>query len=448
MTAHVDPHGKRVPGGRTPRRPLTREALLAGAPRRTRECVARAPRRWSKEGCTHGNSCTELTADPIPGKPSAAERRLRPGTDAQAWLDAIGQHRKGTSAPYLPADPEPRPGGRRRPSTTPASAGRSLSPLAGIPMAVKDNICTQGLPTTCASKMLEDFIPPYDATVYEKLRGSRACWARLNMDEFAMGSSTENSAFQMTRNPRDPSRVPGRLLGRQRRRRWRRGKRAFALGSDTGGSIRQPAAFCGVVGMKPTYGSVSRYGLIAFASSLDQIGPLTRTVARTRAGAGLPSAGHDRRDSTSRPERGYNSHGRAAEAGRQGHAHRPCPRSIFGEGLAPAVRKQIRWQRRQGSETLGARDRRGVACRPWITPCRPTMSSPARRLPPTWPALTACATAIRAEEYEDIDDLYKKSPQRGLRRGGQAADYAGHLRPERRATTTPITKRRCRCARW
>lgn len=214
-----------------------------------------------------------------------------------------------------------------------------LPPLAGIPAGIKDNICTKGVLTTCASRMLENFIPPYDAAVMEQMKANHVVMlGKLNMDEFAMGSTTEHSYFKVTRNPHDLSRVPGGSSGGAAAA-VSAYEAAFCLGSDTGGSIRQPAAFCGVVGMKPTYGTVSRYGLVAFASSLDQIGPLTRTV-EDNALVLESVISQDQRDTTSlaHPNPDFLS---CLEKGVQG-LRIALPKEYFAPGIAPEIRQAVK----------------------------------------------------------------------------------------------------------
>ena len=177
-------------------------------------------------------------------------------------------------------------------------AGDLVGPLAGVPVALKDNLCTQGLLTTCSSKILHNFVPTYTAEAVRNLiRAGEVILGKTNMDEFAMGSTTETSAFGPTKNPRNAEHVPGGSSGGSAAA-VAAGECVYAIGSDTGGSIRQPASYCGVVGMKPTYGTVSRYGLIAYGSSLDQIGPLTKDVTDCAAVLEV-LASHDEKDSTS-----------------------------------------------------------------------------------------------------------------------------------------------------
>jgi aspartyl-tRNA(Asn)/glutamyl-tRNA(Gln) amidotransferase subunit A len=217
---------------------------------------------------------------------------------------------------------------------------RKTQPLTGMPLAVKDNLCTEGVPTTCSSRMLQHFIPPYDATVIAKLRAQDyLLLGKTNLDEFAMGSSTEHSAFGPSRNPWNLHCVPGGSSG---------GSAAAvaaeecvaALGSDTGGSIRQPAAFCGVVGLKPTYGRVSRYGLVAFASSLDQVGPITKDVSDAALLLGV-IAGHDPMDSTSAdvPVPDYTKALRKKDLKKLTVG---VPMEFFAEGLDPEVEQAVK----------------------------------------------------------------------------------------------------------
>ncbi|MBI4307819.1 MAG: Asp-tRNA(Asn)/Glu-tRNA(Gln) amidotransferase subunit GatA [Chloroflexi bacterium] len=213
------------------------------------------------------------------------------------------------------------------------------SPLLGVPMQIKDNMCTQGVRTTCSSRMLQQFVPPYSAHVVERLfQAGAPMVGKGNMDEFAMGSSTENSAFFPTHNPWDVERVPGGSSGGPAAA-VAAGEAFYALGSDTGGSIRQPAGFCNIVGLKPTYGLVSRYGLVAFASSLDQIGPMTRDV--TDCALVLNAiAGHDPRDSTSYP-RPVPDYTKALLPDLKG-LRIGVPKEFFGEGIESDIAEVLR----------------------------------------------------------------------------------------------------------
>lgn len=231
------------------------------------------------------------------------------------------------------------------------AAGQARGVLDGIPVGLKDVIAVTGQPLTASSKMLANFVSPYDATVTTKLKNAGAVlWGRLNCDEFAMGSSTENSAFGPAGNPWDPTRVPGGSSGGSSAA-LAAGEAIATLGSDTGGSIRQPAALCGVVGLKPTYGLVSRFGLIAYASSLDQIGPFARTVEDAAIVLGA-IAGHDERDSTS--FRTEIPDYRAELATRRGPWKLGIPKEYFGEGLDPeigaAVEQAIAYYKNLGCE--------------------------------------------------------------------------------------------------
>jgi len=287
--------------------------------------------------------------------------------------------------------------------------GEAKSPLSGIPVALKDNICTEGIKTTCASKMLHNFIPPYNATVSKKLLDDDAVIiGKLNMDEFAMGGSTENSYFKSARNPWDLERVPGGSSGGSAAA-VAANLTAFALGSDTGGSIRQPASFCGVVGMKPTYGAVSRFGLVAFASSLDQIGPLTKDVTDCAIVLNCIT-GHDPMDSTSANVE-YPDYTKALVNDVKG-LKIGIPKEYMGEGLNPEVRKAV-------LDAVEVLKKLGAQCEEFSLPLT-EYAIPAYYLISSAEASSNLARydgikyGYRAEKFTDLLDLYKQSRSEGF----------------------------------
>ena len=284
-----------------------------------------------------------------------------------------------------------------------------INELAGIPIGIKDNICTKGIKTTCSSKMLENFVSPYDATVMEKVNAERLIdLGKLNMDEFAMGASTEHSYFKKTRNPWNLNKVPGGSSG---------GAAAavaanmvpWALGSDTGGSIRQPASFCGVVGLKPTYGLVSRYGLVAFASSLDQIGPITKDV---RDSAMLLNiiAGHDKKDSTS-VDIEKKDYLKALKNDVKG-LKIGVPKEFFGEGINEEVKEKLK-ESIEIYKELGAEVEefsldiaKYSLATYYIIACAEASSNLGR--------FDGIRYGYRAKEFKDLTDLFRKSRSEGF----------------------------------
>ena len=289
-------------------------------------------------------------------------------------------------------------------------SGEIKNSLAGIPIGIKDNICTKGVKTTCSSKMLENFISPYDATVMEKINAENMVMlGKLNMDEFAMGGSTEYSYFHVTRNPWNLNKVPGGSSG---------GSAAavaanlvpWSLGSDTGGSIREPASFCGVVGLKPTYGLVSRYGLVAFASSLDQIGPITKDVKDCAMLLNV-IAGHDERDSTSANVekqdyvKALRNNVKGLKIG--------IPKEFFGEGINKEVKESLEKAIEKYKE-LGAEveecsldiAKYSLAAY-YIIACAEASSNLGR--------FDGIRYTYRTKEFSNLKELYKKTRSEGFR---------------------------------
>ena len=280
---------------------------------------------------------------------------------------------------------------------------------AGIPIGIKDNICTNGIKTTCSSKMLENFVSPYDATVITKIKeNNMPILGKLNMDEFAMGSSTENSAIKITRNPWNLNKVPGGSSG---------GSAAavaanlvpWALGSDTGGSIREPASFCGIVGLKPTYGLVSRSGLVAFASSLDQIGPMTKDVEDSALLLNI-IAGHDENDSTSvkREKIDYTKNLKNSIQGMK----IGVPKEFFGEGINPEVKKSleksIEEYKKLGAivEECSLDVSESSLAAYYIIACAEASSNLGR--------FDGIRYGYRAKDYKDLKELFVKSRTEGF----------------------------------
>ena len=284
-----------------------------------------------------------------------------------------------------------------------------INELAGIPIGIKDNICTKGIKTTCSSKMLENFVSPYDATVMEKVNAEKLIdLGKLNMDEFAMGASTEHSYFKKTRNPWNLNKVPGGSSG---------GAAAavaanmvpWTLGSDTGGSIRQPASFCGVVGLKPTYGLVSRYGLVAFASSLDQIGPITKDV-RDSAMLLNVIAGHDKKDSTS-VDLEKKDYLKALKNDVKG-LKIGVPKEFFGEGINEEVKEKLKESieiyKELGAvvEEFSLDIAKYSLATYYIIACAEASSNLGR--------FDGIRYGYRAKEFKDLTDLFRKSRSEGF----------------------------------
>lgn len=347
----------------------------------------------------------KLTAVQLSEKIRAGE--IRVAEAVQAALDAIEEKDQTINA-FITVDRE---GALKAAEEIQKKidAGELTGPLAGVPVAVKDNICTKGLKTTCASKILYNFVPTYNAEVIENLRrAGMVVVGKTNMDEFAMGSTTETSFFGVTRNPRNPEHVPGGSSGGSCAA-VGAGEVLCALGSDTGGSIRQPSSFCGVTGLKPTYGAVSRYGLIAYGSSLDQIGPVARDV-RDCAALFSVIASHDRKDSTSVELEDYDFMGALKDdvfGLKVG-----IPNEYFGEGLDPQVKERV-------LHAAGLLEQRGAQVEHF------DLGMLEYAIPAYYVIASAEASSnlerfdgvkygFRAEEYRGLHDMYKETRSQGF----------------------------------
>ncbi len=287
--------------------------------------------------------------------------------------------------------------------------GKLTGPLAGVPVAVKDNICTKGFATTCGSRMLEHFVPPYDAFAARKLKEAGiVILGKANMDEFAMGSTTETSWYGVTRNPRNTQHVPGGSSGGSCAA-VAAGECFAALGSDTGGSIRQPSSFCGVTGIKPTYGTVSRQGLMAYGSSLDQIGPIGKDVADCAALLQV-IAGHDPRDSTSHEREPWDfseslkGDGAGLRVG--------LPRDYFGEGLDEDVRRAVLQVAENLKEQGAAVEEFDLGLVPYAIPAYYVIAS--AEASSNLSRFDGVKYGFRAEGEEGLHDMYKKTRSQGF----------------------------------
>ena len=347
----------------------------------------------------------KLTAVQLSEKIRAGE--IRVAEAVQAALDAIEEKDQTINA-FITVDRE---GALKAAEEIQKKidAGELTGPLAGVPVAVKDNICTKGLKTTCASKILYNFLPTYNAEVIENLRrAGMVVVGKTNMDEFAMGSTTETSYFGVTRNPRNPEHVPGGSSGGSCAA-VGAGEVLCALGSDTGGSIRQPSSFCGVTGLKPTYGAVSRYGLIAYGSSLDQIGPVARDV-RDCAALFSVIASHDRKDSTSVELEDYDFMGALKDD--VSGLKVGIPNEYFGEGLDPQVKERV-------LHAAGLLEQKGAQVEHF------DLGMLEYAIPAYYVIASAEASSnlerfdgvkygFRAEEYRGLHDMYKETRSQGF----------------------------------